>query len=63
LANRFFSVKLGGTLDSDVTEAAATTAADYLEVRIDEVQTTDLDKIVQGLNYILKRIQEDKRYA
>jgi len=67
-SNRFFSVKYGGTLDSDVTESAGGTAADWLELRIDESQPTgnnapSLDDIRVGLKRILKRLQEDQRYG
>jgi hypothetical protein len=63
MADRFFSDKLGGSKDSDITEAASTTAADFVEIRIDETQSTSLNDIFIAIERLKSYMAKDKRYA
>ena len=68
MAQRYFSSALGNTADSGVTESASSTAADFVEIRIDEAQGGGnggpcLNDILVAIERIRKRLVEDQRYG
>lgn len=63
MAGRSFSITLGASFDSDVTEGANAPAAGFVEIRVDEAISTDHDKIIQAIKRLVKYLQEDKRYV
>ena len=63
MASRSFRVPLGASKNTDVTEGTSAPSGDFVEVRVDEAISTDLDKIILAIRQLEVYIVELKRYA
>ncbi len=62
MANRYFSLPLGGQ-KKDVTNSATTTSGDAIEIRVDEAQIVYMNDIRKALDDIFASIIEQQRYG